>query len=97
MDYIDKITLDDLNNEQREVAELLGLENYIKLVKNFGGTSLYILKADTIARKIRDEEMRKEFRGDYNRLALKYGLSIRQTREIIDKKDNINDIQLKLL
>ncbi len=85
MEYVDKITLDDLNNEQREVAELLGLENYIKLVKNFGGTSIYVHKAKTIEKNLRDEAIRKEFMGDYKRLAIKYNLSVTQIREIVDK------------
>ncbi len=96
MNFIDKVTIKDLENEQRELAELLGLENYLKLVKTFGGTSIYVHKVQTLERAIRDEQLRKEFKGNYKKLALKYGLSIRQTREIIDRKDIINEEQLKL-
>ncbi len=95
MNYIDKITLDDLEGEQKELAELLGLEKYIELVKTYGGTSLYILKADTVAKNIRDEAIRNEFRGDYKSLALKYGISVSLVREIINKKyKDISQISL---
>ncbi len=75
MDYIDKITLEDLEGEQKELAELLGLEKYIELVKTYGGTSVYIHKSDTLSRTYRDIQIRKEFKGDYKRLATKYKLS----------------------
>ncbi len=85
MNFIDNITVENLDEEQKELAELLGLEKYIELVKTYGGTSIYVHKAQTIERSLRDEAIRKEFKGDYKRLALKYGLSERQVREIVDK------------
>ena len=39
------ISLDDLSDRQREIAEVIGIENYIKLSKRFGGEdSVYIQK-----------------------------------------------------
>ena len=32
----DKITVDDLDGEQREIAECVGIENYLKLIEHFG-------------------------------------------------------------
>ena len=39
------ISLEDLSDRQREIAEIVGIENYIKLSKRFGGEdSIYIQK-----------------------------------------------------
>ena len=38
----------DYNGEQRELAEVIGLEAYKKLVERYGGSHVYINKADTI-------------------------------------------------
>ena len=34
---IDRIALEQLDGEQREIAELIGIESYKKLVRYFGG------------------------------------------------------------
>lgn len=37
-----EIHLDDLIGTQRDIAEVIGIENYIKLCKSFGGDTVYI-------------------------------------------------------
>lgn len=37
-----EIHLDDLIGTQRDIAEVIGIENYIKLCKAFGGDTVYI-------------------------------------------------------
>ena len=39
-----EIHLDDLIGTQRDIAEVIGIENYIKLCKSFGGDTVYIQK-----------------------------------------------------
>ena len=39
-----EIHLDDLIGTQRDIAEVIGIENYIKLCKAFGGDTVYIQK-----------------------------------------------------
>ena len=39
-----KINLDDLVGTQRDIAETIGIESYIKLCKSFGGDTIYIQK-----------------------------------------------------
>lgn len=38
------ISLDDLNGNQHEIAEVIGIDSYIKLSKYFGGEYFYIYK-----------------------------------------------------
>lgn len=80
-----QIVLEDLADTQREIAELIGLENYIRLSKRFGGDNgLYIQKYSEISKNARNREIRKKYNG-YNipMLANLYNLSERQIRTII--------------
>lgn len=59
------ISLDDLSDRQREIAEVIGIENYIKLSKRFGGEdSVYIQKYSEIIKSVRNKEIRKNIMMD---------------------------------
>ncbi len=89
------IELDDLYGEQRELAEAVGIDTYIKLVKSFGGCSIYVGKEDKINSIIRDKSIRGDFDGsNYKYLAKKYKLSERRIRHILD--DDTDDLQMSL-
>ena len=79
------VTLDDLNEEQLQVVEVIGLEAYKRLIHYYAGTSIYIPKFSEIERRKRNEKIRieSEKNGDIKALALKYGLSEIQIRTII--------------
>ena len=70
------VTLDDLNEEQLQVVEVIGLEAYKRLIHYYAGTSIYIPKFSEIERRKRNEKIRIEYEknGDIKALALKYGL-----------------------
>ena len=36
------LTLDNLSGDQRMLAEIIGLEKYLEVVKMFGGSAIYI-------------------------------------------------------
>lgn len=83
------IKLDDLTGNQREIAELIGLDNYIKLSKLYGGdSSLYIQKYTEITKNARNREIRKKYNG-YNirQLAKMYNLSEQHIRLICHGED----------
>ncbi len=80
---IDDITLEQLDGEQFDLAELIGIEAYRKLVKYYGGGSVYVCKADTIMKCNRNSEIRSKFNGyNYRELAMEYNLSEKMIREI---------------
>ena len=85
MNTIEKITnLDQLSGEQRDIAEVIGLESYRKLVEQYGGTHVYICKAETILRELRNNEIRSQFNGcNYRELAKKYRVSEMTVRKIV--------------
>lgn len=78
------ITLDDLTNDQREFAEIIGLDKYKKLVDCFGGTYVYIPQQNAFERSVRNEQIREEFNGsNYDYLARKYNLTSTSIRTIV--------------
>lgn len=84
---IDEITLDQLDGEQYDLAELIGIEAYIKLVRCYGGDSIYICKADTVMKTSRNNEICEKFNGyNYRELAKEYNLSVKAIREITADK-----------
>ena len=44
----ENITMDDLDEARQDVASVIGVDNYIKLCEEFGGTSLFFPKVDHI-------------------------------------------------
>lgn len=85
------ISLDDLNGNQHEIAEIIGIENYIKLSKHFGGEdSLYIQKYSELVKISRNREIRKLRNNGYSasKLAKMYNLSTRYIRMICKLKED---------
>lgn len=88
MDFIDQlldeITLDDLREDQRDLAEIVGLKAYRALVRNFGGNQIRIYQAKTIVAPRRDRLIRSMYDGtNEKQLSIKFGLSDRVIRDII--------------
>lgn len=81
----EKFSIDDLYGNQRAIAEVIGMEAYIKLSKAFGGDdSLYVAKYDKLENIKRNKQIIDEFNGyNYQMLADKFNLSVRMIREII--------------
>lgn len=95
---LDKLTMEQLHGNQREYAEVIGLEAYKKLVMKYGGSSIYIGKADDASRADRDEEIYRRFNGK-NALALAhvYGLAEKTIRDIVRQQREIeNSYQMTL-
>ena len=84
---IDKLTnIDQLHDDksQLELAEVIGLDAYKKLVAYYGGSRVYVQKASSILKEVRDHEIRKKFNGwNYRHLAIEYGLSEATIRDIV--------------
>lgn len=77
------IIVEDLSPEQRDICDCIGVEAYAKLVKRYGGLSIYIAKADSVVRSARDESIRRDFNGyNYKFLSAKYNLTERTIRSI---------------
>ncbi|MFH2064968.1 MAG: Mor transcription activator family protein [Pseudomonadota bacterium] len=79
------IKIDDLPDDLADIARIIGLDAVLKLVDARGGESIYIHKADRVAREARDRKICKEFDGrNYSDLAQTYKLSTSQIRVILN-------------
>lgn len=85
---IDKLTsIDQLRDDQRELAEIIGLAAYKKLVVNYAGSFLYVQKIDSVLKDLRDDEIREKFDGgNYGKLAREYNLAEATVRDIVAEK-----------
>lgn len=79
--------LEDLSQEQKKRADLIGKDNFKKLMEEYGGTYFYIPKTDKIERRERNEQIKAEFDGyNFRELAQKYGLTEVTIRNIVSDK-----------
>lgn len=89
---VDKIQLEDLDSDQRQLAEIVGMQSYRRLIETFGGVSLYIPKPDSFEVMARNEQLRREFDGyNFRELARKYNLSEVWVRSLVS--DRTKDIR----
>ena len=84
MSLLEKLTLDDLDGEQRQLAECIGIEAYKNLLRNYAGSSIYVHMPDQLTANIRNMEIRKKFNGyNYRVLAKEFNLSDVSIRRIV--------------
>ena len=90
MDLLEKVQMENLDEEQKALAELIGLEAFKNLVRAFNGTSIYIPKIESLEKTVRDELIKEEFDGgNYKELALKYGCLL-YTSDAADEEDSVD-------
>ncbi|WP_295761692.1 Mor transcription activator family protein [uncultured Oscillibacter sp.] len=78
------IRLEDVPEDQRDLAAALGLDAYLRLAALRGGQELYVPKLQSLERGPRDRDIRARFDGgNYRELAARHQLSVRQVRKIL--------------
>lgn len=83
MTGIENLTIDDLPEKYRRIAEIIGVEKLLVLAKEFGGDELYIPQIETLIKDWRDKRIRQEYNGaNADELARKYELSVRWVRAL---------------
>jgi Mor family transcriptional regulator len=90
-DWIDtvaaQVTVEDLPETYRQVAEVIGVESAVKLSRTLGGLNFYFPQIETLLRKKRDQIIRRDFNGrNHRELARRYNLSEVWVREIVDAR-----------
>lgn len=86
-DFLDELGMDDLVGDQREIAEVVGIESYKNLVRTFGGNDIRIFQAETLIKEKRAEEIRSKYNGrNMVELTKQYGISDRTIRYILGTK-----------
>ena len=83
---IEKITIKEIPQNNQDLTQLIGIENFKKLVKYMGGSSIYIPKEQTLILSLRNKNIKKEFNGDIKILSRKYQITQSQIRNILKEK-----------
>lgn len=87
-----EITIDDLQEQHKEYAAVIGLDNLIALSENFGGTQIYIPKKDELIKNKKYKAILDEYDGTNIRLlATKYEVSESTVYRIVRDKIIRND------
>ena len=87
MNLLEELTLDDLDEEQRELAECIGLDAYKKLVATYAGSPINIRMPDSLTMRQRNNNICRQFNGyNFTELAREYNLTERQIRNIVADK-----------
>ena len=61
------------------MLEIVGMENFLKIIKEYGGDALYIPYYKSLKKKARNREIRKAYNGfNARELSKIYGLSVSQ-------------------
>ena len=82
-----ELALDDLQQQHREYAEIIGIDNLLKLAEAFGGTSIYIPKKKELVKNQIYAAIYKEFDGsNLPELTQKYGVSKSTVYKIVQAK-----------
>jgi len=83
-DWIKEIKINDLDVKNKELAEIIGIENLIKLSEYYGGTRIYVNKLEEVLKPIRDKKIMDEYnRYNVKDLAKKYNLAEESVRRIV--------------
>lgn len=83
-DFLEYVQYEDLDENDQDIVDCIGLENFKKLVRTFGGSRLDIKVSKNIALDYRNKQICSEFNGgNYKQLARKYNLSESSVYRII--------------
>lgn len=84
---ISELTLDDLQQQHREYAEVIGLDNLIKLADTFGGSSIYVPQTKELIKNKIYNKIYQEFDGsNLQELTQKYGVSKSTVYKVVQDK-----------
>lgn len=91
-ELIRKLTMEDLSPNMQELAKIIGIEKVIELSRIYASERLIIPYINSILLPARNKKIREEFNGNnIKELSIKFSLSTRQIRHIIEKRGKSND------
>lgn len=81
------LTLDDLQEQHRRYAEIIGIENLLALADEYGGTSIYIPQRRELEKNRIYNQIYREFDGgNMDQLTRRYGVSKSTIYKIVQDK-----------
>lgn len=79
------IKIDDISSRYEDILDAIGIDGFLGLVQLYVGSIVYLPTAKSLMKNSRYRIIKEEFKGDYDKLARKYGMSRSQTYNIINK------------
>lgn len=84
-EILKKVSVEDFPGEYQAIVKRLGVTLALELIKERGGTNVYVPVYDCVTSAARNRLLREDFNGrNYQELAVKYGISEVWVRRIID-------------
>ena len=81
------VQLDDVPWDLQERVNIIGMENFLKVCKFYGGRSLYVPLYKNLLIKERNRNIVKEYNGkNLDELRLKYNMSNTQLKRVMKSK-----------
>lgn len=85
---INYLTKEDLPIQLREIADLIGMEMFIQLIKAYGGSTIYVPTENSILKPVRNQLIKRNFNGsNYKQLSKEFKISEMQVRNIINNNE----------
>lgn len=83
----DELKPDDLQENHREIADVVGFDNLIKMIEHFGGNSIYIPQKYELYRNKMYADILDKYDGtNIKRLATDYGISEKTVYTIVKSR-----------
>ena len=81
---INFLTKEDVPEILQGLVDIMGIEAFIELIKQYGGSSLYIPNENSVLKPIRNILIKEYFNGNnYKQLAKEFKISEMQVRNIV--------------
>ncbi len=89
------LTIDDFPAGFKDIVTLIGIKAAYKLCVHMGGNPLYIPKEETITSRLRDLNIKKDYKNglSFTALVKKYNLSLNQIR-LICQYSNLKQLSI---
>lgn len=98
MKWLENIKIDELPRQYRELAEIIGLANTLKVAEYCGKVPVYFPSLDATIRAKKEEYIVKNFKGDnHAELARDTDYSLVWVYEILKRAKKINAIKQRML
>lgn len=83
---LEEVTIKDIPESFRDIAEVIGIDAYKKLVRYVGGSTVYVPVEGCLTREVRNRVLKESFNGDYKSVTRKYNISEAHVRRIINQQ-----------
>ena len=98
MEWLAELKESDLPTQYREMSEIIGLENTIRLAEYFGKTGFYFVSLDGVISAKKREYISKNFNGSNHReMARATDYSLVWVYKIIEENRAISKIKQRML